>query len=1388
MLRNSRSYRSLKRRKSTSSAKDHNIDPAIAQQHARAAAVLAFTRGQKNNTDSDYSHGLSKFSFNPPQGTSDTYGRQHQSLEMVGHDIGTFDIGMAHRELRHQHSVRFVGPDAQPRKRSAAMRASYNPLSRNIRQAPSCTSLRPRALTNDVAVPAAYRPPSRSSSIGKTGIHGYAEAQIQAIEAFDEYYTNEDDLASLHSSYRRLHRSRSTRSEMKVSTMFSHDNSHGLAASFTAVTPLTEGARTCGSYEKSRLKGSKSMFFLRRLPGRSVRNDSNSDCEAVQLARDTFLHNHKQQLHDNQSSTVLQHSSVRHEKSFRKSLRDGSDGTKFRSDNSSGIPEGGLGNQNTFRQKARKVSSGFRKKIKGLFKRVEAVNDLPAQQVQSHRSHSSQLTGLDTENAPKPSPTREFATPEALTMPHVTSRVPNLRAVPSAQALSSRKGSFNSLRSERSGTSSWNEAYESTASRYTAADRERQRLSIINENGEHLSSSLRCKRARPTLTVSHEDYGQDHDSTASSDLSTRDNSGSRSVLITKNDVIREVNVINSPRVYSAFMKRLDVKSSSAKLVERTAIVDKSTDSFDRREGSKFIRVPPRTSSFDSVRRDVLNHQDTPTTIRHVGNHGNDQGIMMSNHGNRTSCLDACDQSQLTGNNVFRPVSKPSKMLNRKEAPDQAVLNTNTNRCSPARGDYSLYPSASPVLALKQKLAPSVLFRAHTVGAASGTDHGKCQDTVIRSQELCTMNSDNDFSKSTESLKANILFKGSSQGVEEAGSGMFGSGYAIIHKRQSPYRRALKESEVDVSNTTPCSNMHPSGSSLSAVAYEELRYNPAVITGDTPLRGSKRIDNGSTSDYEDALDIITHGPMAINDKHVAQENIEFEDKESIHITSKLYCESIYSRTTSGRTPMTSLVDVNTVVDTDFHPLPPNQTVNRNKEELGEAVILERIIYKPKKRTGNLTIMSSRDTSAGSTLSHKQIVTSNSWDLESRNRDKKEEKARSQSLNAHLRASSLPTSICEVSKPIFGNHKRENAQMFGSDDTELVATETARQSCHISDEIVKEKDVQHSKSNGNCLIVTPTKLTAVVSCDSNEKDEVPRVDPEGPAQVPRAPPIPPPPPPPTPKRTPIRNIRQMQSTNSLYNSGFHSTTVKLENLQSSPRVSGARSARTLPLQRSSAALHSYWSADSDLARSMPRIKLAKKRKPSHKDLGTEDSMNRDEQRGRRGKSKDLQGSRISRAYATPNHKQSPGGILRAVENQFASVHAESKYGNPKEVMDTNCNVQKSMGAIAVRNSGARGEKISPATNIQAGLDYGENPITCIGPPVMKVAVTNVVENRASGISPRVNTSPEPIQSSGPGVSQQQAQSGSQKIVDVFLSNRRRRIQGSDDSGPSNSIAFV
>jgi hypothetical protein len=571
MLRraNSKSSNRLSRRKSTSSihTKQDYIGPEVARQQAQAAATYAFARAyERENIEMERNGGKS---------------RNSDMLNLRRGADQNCEVDQRGQGLRRQQSVRFTGPEALPRRRSIGTRALQDSV-----EDKATASLRPTALTNNVPVPAAYRPPSRSSSIRKASIgKGTAQNIVTALGAYHEYYTREDDIASTPSSYCRMRKSKSTRtlaSPSKAAKAPFNDIVNGNDYN-TRIWNRVPWAPN--QLQEAVLKAPKSMSFLRG--GRehmtpAFREDHDN---AVQMARDKFLHQIEQQRLREQPSFLFR-AKAKKEKPFRQSVRSGSTnsyGLAVGSANQIIIPKEG-----SLRIKVRKASRTIRKKFKELFRRGPDHADdakIPDQQVEACSSH--RIISYVSISKEKDEFTN-IPLPDSVAVSRVALRLPSLHSVPSSQQLKSRNGSVCSQRSDGSGKSrvtSWTSTVDNTAtSRHAHAEREAQRLSIIQENGAHVSSASFARLGISNQFLAYPMF-----------RSAQKRGGACP------------SGVDSQQVYSALMMRLEENSPMAKLDAQHIVSD------EKFGGS--VYVPPRSTSVSSRRssRDAR----TPATIRHV---------------------------------------------------------------------------------------------------------------------------------------------------------------------------------------------------------------------------------------------------------------------------------------------------------------------------------------------------------------------------------------------------------------------------------------------------------------------------------------------------------------------------------------------------------------------------------------------------------------------------------------------------------------------------------------------------------------------------------------------------------------------------------------------------
>ncbi|TVY75840.1 hypothetical protein LSUE1_G008055 [Lachnellula suecica] len=550
---------SLSRRKSTSSVqgKHESIDPTVSRQHAHVAANLAFARAQDRNSG-DMGHNGAR-------------GHERQSFSQQNAPNNGEHV------IKRQQSVRFVGPNAVQRKQSIGTRTHA------IHRKESTGTLRPMAMTTNAPVPAAYRPPSRSSSIGKGSMSKTTgDSFATALAAYDQYYTREDDIASTPSSYRRIRRSKSMFSPLQAPPVFyTNGTPDRTEASYMGRSGFQDTRTPQSQPSQATLRAPKSMSFLRS--GFREHND-----EAVQMARDRFFHQTNQQRLSAKPSFLFRSKTQKSDKPFRQSVRSSSA-------NSYGMPVASANQPNqpkefVLKNKARKVSKTIKNKLKRVFglSKDDPVA-IPNQQIDAQETHVRRYNG---DASSQHEEFKDIPHPDEAALSRVASRVPSIRIQGSNEKLKSHTGSVRSFRSEhsddKSRVTSWTSTVANTVTSQGPApgglrpltEREQQRLSIINENGTHVSSS---SFNRPRISNQFSAYPVMHRQSKSAG---------------------NVPSVDSARVYSALMKRLDDNSPKAKLAASRLA---SVDSF----GAP-TQIPTRGSSIHSSKG-----SRTPATIRTV---------------------------------------------------------------------------------------------------------------------------------------------------------------------------------------------------------------------------------------------------------------------------------------------------------------------------------------------------------------------------------------------------------------------------------------------------------------------------------------------------------------------------------------------------------------------------------------------------------------------------------------------------------------------------------------------------------------------------------------------------------------------------------------------------
>ncbi|KAG9237945.1 hypothetical protein BJ875DRAFT_516353 [Amylocarpus encephaloides] len=594
MFRHNSSSR-LSRSKSTSSvhSKHESIDPQVARQHAHVAATLAFARAQeRSSTDQCYSRNSNTSRNNAPERQS-----YHQ---LTDHSTDGEHV------IRRQQSVRFVGPHAvQNRQTTTSNRTSQQ----SIQPRTSTATLRPIAMTTSAPVPAAYRPPSRCSSLGKTSSDKPAtENFATALAAYDEYYTREPELASTPSSDRRLRKSKSMFSPNKAPNVYYSNGTPNRQNSLTLgrQNSIAESHTPQSQHFQPSLRAPKSLNFHHGGRGFRQRND-----EAVQMARDRFFHQAKQERLREQPSFLFRSRVQKADRPFRKSVRSSSgnsDPLPVASSNQDYVPK-----DSKIIRRARKASQTLKIRLKKVFglTKDEPIT-IPNQQVDARETHVRQYScGPSGEG----DTFADIPYPDDHSLSRVASREPSLRRASSREQLQSRTGSVRSARSLKSRPSddgsrvtSWTSTTVNTLNSQVMrglTERENHRLSIINEIGTHKSSTSFRRGGVQNQYSAHPIVPP----------SSRPTSRGSS---------RALNQLNSPvdsaRVYSALMKRLDEnkpktnhqvsKKSSAESFQTLRVSPTRNESSNRGRDHKYAtirHVPQEDGVVEAEGMDISNH-------------------------------------------------------------------------------------------------------------------------------------------------------------------------------------------------------------------------------------------------------------------------------------------------------------------------------------------------------------------------------------------------------------------------------------------------------------------------------------------------------------------------------------------------------------------------------------------------------------------------------------------------------------------------------------------------------------------------------------------------------------------------------------------------------------
>ncbi|KAK1475806.1 hypothetical protein CTAM01_15623 [Colletotrichum tamarilloi] len=441
--------------------------------------------------------------------------------------------------LRRQQSIRFVKQGARTKRKQSQINDDSSDIG----------TVCHRSVLKDVA----NQPASRTCRTAERPfVSTYTTNYINSLPP-SESFGSPDECAPAPASYRRLRKSRS---------MFAPLNPIGLrrpSKTYFSESPEQEnvqpalGRQSMQDMKENKpspkkilgLRNPKSMSFLKiRGVLDSDRLGSRQQIDlAVQEAEDSFRKDVEEQRQSKPRPSTIFSKAKKGQASLslRRSMRD------FSADVQSLGPENGfvINKDASLRKKARKVSSSLKSKLKDMFRRSKK-DDLvvEASGPPSKVSNVVQdLVGVDNEQDDAYMDIADPVLLDECSISQVPSRVPSLHDASPTQKLHSRKGSIESIGGERkasdekSRVTSWTSSGTHTLNSQSTwgGERERQRLSVIKEIGPHKSSS---SFQRPGLA-------------------DRNPFKSEPPPPQQDELVRLGPSVDSARVYSALMKRLD---------------------------------------------------------------------------------------------------------------------------------------------------------------------------------------------------------------------------------------------------------------------------------------------------------------------------------------------------------------------------------------------------------------------------------------------------------------------------------------------------------------------------------------------------------------------------------------------------------------------------------------------------------------------------------------------------------------------------------------------------------------------------------------------------------------------------------------------------------------
>lgn len=943
MLRRERSNR-LNHRKSTSSvhSTQESINPEVAHHHAHTAAMVAFTRAQQRSSAESGPNGSSLSRSNATSHNS-------SNTQSSAQHTGTQDTS---RAIRRQQSVRFVGPNSLERRESVATRVTQPSIQpHTLHHQLSTATLRPIAMTTSAPVPAIYRPPSRSSSIGKASISKASISKVAetliAANVFKEYYTQEDDVASTPSSYRRIRRSKSMFSPAKAPSIYYTNGSYtnGSPNRRQSFSSPPQNANSPSNtlpptieYPKAALRAPKSMSFLRSRRTQSadqrlaqdrflhtIESAEQRNEVAVQQARDRFFHNSHQQRLREQPSFLFKARAKRQEKPFRKSVRSTSSGDYGMPASSPNSSEGKSSSLKAaaLKEAARKATEKVKNKFRRVFGRSkDEPVVIPNQQVEASKTHVRKYNGDSTPMQQSFENFSETFTniphPDSSSLSRVASRIPSIHTATSNQQLRSHAGSVKSFKSDQSDDksriSSMNTIQHTPK---TPVVRDHHRLSVINEIGTHKpSSSFDRKKytymnqcsAYPRLTIPEEskipppppvpiNHPQFSDPLA--DPISEDRARLAEVLMQQLNATRPEAILEKKR-RSSEESQEEARKSFEAYIEATekarkkgvpAVQNTSKENMFRIKAAEIANeeslshVKPSRMRSNSVTSSRENR--TPATIRCVPPSMSSQGAQSVSSFNQWSAADSTQSSG--GNSAIR--TRAVSEMSRKSA-DQ-VQGSDDVFSPKLRNNKENFPITNQSIQSTANLSPKRMHITDQMAQNAATMSPKRNSFEGDTQAYLDLPTDPCGASPQKIANHNERV------IREGRSTFFGGSTYTISRKTSPFRLAMAESSRNTSINSTEAPM-PSGA--------PPMKNPLYL-GPSP------------APYVSMADIAAQ----------------------LRKVSSAYSESVYSRTTGGGTnpnynPADSAISL-ALFNADVPEIPVRSMTP------GDAVIVERAVYQP-----------------------------------------------------------------------------------------------------------------------------------------------------------------------------------------------------------------------------------------------------------------------------------------------------------------------------------------------------------------------------------------------------------------------------------------------------------